>query len=362
MERTPSHLKIAESLRVRIKTGILKTGDRLPTFEQIHRQSGAGPNTISRAYAQLECEGLVERRKRSGVYVARARTSASHKRFVAYGAQTNYNEIDYNEIAPNYSEYWTRFYQGIEAASSKYEIDIDFSRRRNKVNWEDFSGVIDLSNHNCEATTYIPLGFPIVSAINPAPHTDSVCMNEFEAGLIATRHLIGLGHRRVGFMYLVGQPQAELRSAGYRVALLSADIVPDDRLMFGMEWRLFWPPAIREFGRHQLDAWFQEGFRRLKCTAIIVQNDWIASSVIKCLQDRGYRIPEDVSIVGFDKEPWGAGLNPPLTSAGCDMFEIGYKSVCTLMERIAAPNNPIRTTLIPASLVSRASTAPAQHD
>ena len=65
-----SSVKLADHIRDRIHSGGLRVGDKLPSFEQLRRQYGASCNAVARAYDNLEQDGLVDRRQRSGVYVA----------------------------------------------------------------------------------------------------------------------------------------------------------------------------------------------------------------------------------------------------------------------------------------------------
>ena len=107
-----------------------------------------------------------------------------------------------------------------------------------------------------------------------------------------------------------------------------------------------------------MSRWLQEGFAELDCTGIVVQNDFYAFGVMQCLIDRGFRVPEDISVVGFDNERDCAQSTPSLTSVGADMFELGSKAVGLLMRIINAEQ--VENVVIPVSVFARESTGPRQ--
>ena len=93
-------------------------------------------------------------------------------------------------------------------------------------------------------------------------------------------------------------------------------------------------------------------------TAIFAANDQTALGVIRALHDAGRRVPDDVSVVGFDDTPESGYFLPPLTTVRQDFSEVGRRSVELLLEVAdGAPDE--RHVVVPAELVVRASTAPA---
>ncbi|HVW92939.1 MAG TPA: LacI family DNA-binding transcriptional regulator [Devosia sp.] len=89
-------------------------------------------------------------------------------------------------------------------------------------------------------------------------------------------------------------------------------------------------------------------------TALLAQSDRMAVIAMRALQERGLRIPQDVSIVGFDGTPEGAAANPPLTTVVQPMREIGRAAVAAIL----APPDGARRQLLPLEFVIRGSTAP----
>ena len=296
MQGQRTYHKIADHIRIRIKSGVLKTGDRLPSFQQLHRQFGAATSTVDKAYAALEVDGLIERRKRSGVFVMYTRPQTTTQRHLAL-----LGKFDLETMT---SHYWTRFLMGIRSAAIEQGADIAYHHFDENIDWSGHEGLLSFCSPE-HLPVDCPSGYPIVTVLYPDTLNSSVCLHDYEAGLIAARHLISLGHRRIGYSGWIRSPYTQLRLAGYRLGLLEANISPDDRFVFPLKFPggALFDQSKTHLAFRNMEAWLEEGFRRLDCTAIIAQNDWYAMGTIECLQSRGYRVPDDISVVGFDNEP-----------------------------------------------------------
>jgi len=122
----------------------------------------------------------------------------------------------------------------------------------------------------------------------------------------AVRRLVSLGHRRIGFVVTDRKyPTVESRFMAYREALREAGIEPDPG------WIIEGAPSNLIGGRQSVRHYLQAG--QLP-TAILFTNDWIALGAAKELIKHGYRIPEDVSLMGFDNVSICEEMDPPLTS------------------------------------------------
>jgi DNA-binding LacI/PurR family transcriptional regulator len=95
---------------------------------------------------------------------------------------------------------------------------------------------------------------------------------------------------------------------------------------------------------------------RASCTALVVGNDQMALGAIRALRDAGLRVPEDVSIVGFDDVPEAAYFDPPLTTVRQDFAVLGQQCVEYLTTLIKAPLTPRHQRMLYPTLVTRSST------
>jgi DNA-binding LacI/PurR family transcriptional regulator len=170
----------------------------------------------------------------------------------------------------------------------------------------------------------------------------------------ATEHLLELGHRTVHHLAIPATGREDGRTLGWRKALQRAGAqVPD---VLGWTWD---PAEARQIGR-------QTGRDRPDITALLCGNDEIALGVIRGLQDSGRRVPEHVSVIGFDDHPLSGLLTPALTTVAQDFVDLGRRS----FELLAAQLDPgdgsarpagatrVRRSSRPAVLIVRESTAP----
>lgn len=192
-------------------------------------------------------------------------------------------------------------------------------------------------------------GVPLV-VVDPRVRGDAdlrvVGATNFRGGLDATAHLLGLGHRRVAT--ITGpqdQDNAVARLAGYRTALIQAGLPGDDDLVRG--------------GTFGVDAGFRAAQVLLRLddppTAVFAASDDTAIGVLRAARERGVRVPEDLSVVGFDDLPVAAWLDPALTTVRQPLAEMGDAAV-TLAHRARA-GDPVAPHLeLATTLVERAST------
>jgi DNA-binding LacI/PurR family transcriptional regulator len=110
----------------------------------------------------------------------------------------------------------------------------------------------------------------------------------------------------------------------------------------------------------KLPSFIQLKRGKLAFTALFCYNDRLAGMAIKCLRRMGLRVPEDVSVVGFDDAPYAELLDPPLTTAQQPFDQLGALAAQLLEERLSAPPEPPTVLVLPCRLVVRASTASVQ--
>ena len=198
------------------------------------------------------------------------------------------------------------------------------------------------------------LHIPLVLVDNHLPDIslDSVLCDNFEGAKQAVNYLLQQGHRQIAF---IGGPvldaprpinsiyTLERRSAGYRTALLDAGLAVDYRLFESSQ--LF--PASAADACQRLLA------RDVPFTAVFCVNDETAIGVMKALRDAGKRVPEDVSVIGFDDIALVEHLIPALTTVRVDKEALGAMAVKNLLMRAAEPQMPTISMVIGVELIKR---------
>jgi DNA-binding LacI/PurR family transcriptional regulator len=198
-----------------------------------------------------------------------------------------------------------------------------------------------------DANLTIPPGIQVVVVDSDAgdrfPVVDT---DQSDGARQAVRHLLKLGHRTVWHVTGPARSYASGRRAqAWREVLQEAG-------------RPVPPP---EHGDWSALSGYEAGLRLAanpECTAIFAANDQMALGVLRALHERGRRVPQDVSVVGFDDIPDAVAYLPPLTTVHQDFAEVGRRCVQGLLEQIRDTRVRPGTVLVPTTLVERASTAP----
>lgn len=178
-----------------------------------------------------------------------------------------------------------------------------------------------------------------------------VDLNNREGGRMAMEHLLSLGHRRIG--YIGGELQmstnAQDRYEAYQNALRGAGIVEDRRLVRN---GMFSPDYGRECTEEFLALPVSE-----RPTALFCATDMIAFGALQAAKKKGLKIPQDLSIVGFDNYDQSAYQIPPLTTVHQPFYEMGRIAMELLESIVQDPQRGSQQVLIEPELVVRASTA-----
>ena len=167
-----------------------------------------------------------------------------------------------------------------------------------------------------------------------------------KAAYVATQHLIELGHRRIA--HISGRADhvdAVERKRGYIEALEDAGIEPLQELIVEGNFR-------RQSGVLAVDMLLARG---TTFSAIFAANDQMAYGTRLALYRRGFRVPEDLSLVGFDDEPAAAFMIPPLTTIRQPAVELGREAANVILARLR--DQPASLATLKAELVVRESTA-----
>lgn len=164
---------------------------------------------------------------------------------------------------------------------------------------------------------------------------------------LAVEHLLGLGHRDI--LHVAGPMDwldARGRERGWRAALEAADI----------ESR---PPVVGDWTADFGFAFARDYLDPIDFTAVFCANDQMALGVLHGLSVRGIKVPEDVSIVGFDDLPEARHFRPALTTVRQDFETLGQRTVEALISAIEGGRPPTRTVIEPELIVRDSTAAPS---
>lgn len=353
------YLEIAEALRLKIRNGDWASGERLPSFVEMYQEHGATTHTMQKVYDLLEKEELIERRSRSGVYVTSVARQRQRSGLLALVLPYFFEQLG----TPHFMEssYGMRLLRGIhqEAGNSGFQITLGTVEQITAGDYPVAGLLIQGDSRLAEEVARLKK--PTVSLISHPPSMSSIGIDDRESSKAITEYLWQQGHRRIAA--LMGSDKADsendlispLRIEGYQ------DVFAEKGEVLPPEWHrklhdYTGEPGYVHWGYIEMGRWLREGWAGLNCTAIVAQNDAVAVGVIKALRNHGYRVPQDVSVVGFDNAGNDWQFDLKLTSVEIPLEEIGRQAVTMLRDRIEHPDAPIRTEKLPTKIVEGEST------
>jgi LacI family repressor for deo operon, udp, cdd, tsx, nupC, and nupG len=263
-------------------------------------------------------------------------------------------------VMPRLSPFFLEVFTGVERAANElgYFAIIAHSGRDPQREAEYFDqvssgradGVLLLSSAFSEK----PRGYkyklpPIVSVLDVDPLDDfpSISIDHKAAAVSATLHLIRLGHRRIAHITgNLASPMALRRKQGFLEAMTAAGLAVDDGSIVVGD---FTPESGEAAARAMLA-------RRHRPTAIFAANDETAVGAIKAILEAGLRVPEDISVIGFDNQRLGRLYTPALTTVGVPSFALGFEGMKRLIALINGKPVP-HAQVLETRVIARATTA-----
>ena len=211
-------------------------------------------------------------------------------------------------------------------------------------------GLLVINPYADKRYLYLPKDVPVV-LMGARPRSEglaSVALDDVQGGYLATQHLLSLGHKQIA---LISGPLEEDcvqdRLDGYKKALDEAGMPFEKELIYSGDWSATSGQAGVEYFINK-----EIGF-----TAIFAQNDRMATGAIHFLQKINRRIPEDISIVGFDDMPLSSYFNPSITTIHQEIPILGHNAVRLLINKKENPSEEIQQLLYTPKLVIRDSTS-----
>jgi len=194
---------------------------------------------------------------------------------------------------------------------------------------------------------------PLVSLLSPSPGCATVQLDNTAGAFAVTRHLLALGHRHLLHHYPAGAYAiADERLAGMRRAYEEFALDPDVYLHF-VYYSSMEDPAQ---GAAVLDTLRYHP----EITAVVAQHDYAAVRLYHLLRSAGLRIPEDISLTGFEDTHAIAGSNGAnlLTTVRAPLYEVGLQAARLIIEQITGMPDADVTITLPVECIKRSTTAP----
>jgi LacI family transcriptional regulator len=248
-----------------------------------------------------------------------------------------------------------------ELARVDYELMIYTTHRKdnNEANYLQYvangltEGILlvvpHLSSEFLRALENISYPYALIDAVDTTGRSFSVSATNWQGAYKATEYLIKLGHRRIGFITgILDLSSAKDRYDGYITALKDYNIAVD--------------PSLIVNGDFQQEAGYLASQKLLALasppTAIFASNDVMAFGAMDAIREANLRIPEDISLVGFDDVPQAVTTYPKLTTIHQPLEDMGRIGVKLLLEQIEHPENSPKNITLATNLIIRDSCQP----
>jgi LacI family transcriptional regulator len=321
------------------------------TIRDVSREAGVSASTVSRV---LTGSAEVEPATRERVTAAIAKLDY-RPNLVARGLRRQASQVIALVITDVENPFYTAVCRGVEDTAREHgysvllcNADRDLEKEREYLRVvadQNASGVI-LSPASAQRTDITPLlqrRIPVIAVDMPlAAASGSVLVDNREAAALAARFLIETGARRIACITGPNDnATAQDRLDGYRRALREGAVEAD--------------PQLAIYSDYLEGGGYESTLRLLDLSerpdGIFVANNRMVVGVLRALQTRGVRIPEDVNVVGFDELPWSLELHPGLSRVRQPAYEIGRQAARLLIERLVHRDREHQHIVLEAELV-----------
>jgi len=357
----PLYMKIYIALKMRIESGEWSFGAMLPSELELSEVYQVSRGTVRKVLATLEEDGLVRRERGRGTFISRpieqkiinGINSQTIAFIVPYVRDSFVSSILLGLESKARSNGFTVLFHHVENDPDKQEMILQKSMQT------EVSGIV---LYPVDSNVFSPMlnkltqdHFPLVLVDRyiRGLYTDYVTSDNIVGGLIATQHLLSLGHQHVAFLSWVELATSmEHRRLGYRQALMEQGIEPDPEL----EWEVVGYPDI------DLEALKDYLLQINRPTAIFAANDQLALSVLNAARSLNINIPGEIALVGFDNLDISSHIDTPLTTVAQSPFDIGNIAGELILSQIKKEVSWTQRRILPVQLIVRRSCGVTKKD
>jgi DNA-binding LacI/PurR family transcriptional regulator len=359
LDSGPKYKFIYTTLLKSLRNGEYEAGSKLPSENELVEQFGASRPTVGRALAQLETEGLVERRAGSGTF---ARVPERRDGFIfgllipELGATEIFEPIcrgiSMARVGGHHDLLWgPTFSPGASEEAQaedlcRYYIQrgvtgvffapMELTQAKDEVN-RRITAALDAANIPIVLLDRDICDFPDRSRY------DLVGIDNRRAGFVVTEHLIESGARRIAFLGRPNSaPTVSARAMGYGDAIRKhPDLHLEESVVLGDPTDL---PLVRDM------------MDRIQPDGVVCANDFTAGQLMTSLSSLGFRVPSQVKVAGMDDIRYATILQTPLTTIHQPCLDLGAAALGAMLDRASNPQMPARDVNVNFHLVVREST------
>ena len=334
----------------------LEPGDKIWSENELAQKFKVSRHTVRQAISQLASEGWLYKVHGKGTFVGDRIRRKSNK-IKTIGVMTTYlNDYIFPSIILGIDEVLSKAGYNMVLGCSYNHHDKERMCLENFIR-ADIHGVIveptksALPNPNLDLYRQIiekdiPMFF--IHGCYKELDCPYVVVDDIKAGYIAARHLIDLGHKRIGGIFKIDDIQGHYRFKGYQMALHEAKIDLKDLNVLWFD---------TDDKREEFIKFDKKMFRELtkRCSAIVCYNDQVALKVMNIIRKKGMKIPEDISLVSFDDSQLAVVSEVKLTTVAHPQKKLGRIVAESLINKINGGKGKDKIKMEP-ELIIRGST------
>ena len=357
----PKYLWLQNTLLEKIKSGNYKAGDVFCTEKELIAQYCLSISTITRALRELEEQGYIWRKQGAGTLIKDLNPSSTGSISTVERTTLFACDIAVTPMPDLQDINWFTAHELLRGIIDTFDGRVNLVEQVNLFTKLDplhsRKSAVIISNPSARVLGELQsrqIPFCIIDRSKTASITsrpNTVNLDRMRGIYEGMAYLISeLGHRDIAFIGSTREDFHHDRTAGYQIALHSFNIPYRSELEVKCE------NGLPENGAAAIRDLLK---RKVHFTAVFVDTDLKAAGAVKELQKSGLRVPEDISVLGFDDVPGGWGAEPPLTTIRVPHFEIGVAAVKLLEKRIRTGQDVQGETLC-TTLIRRQSCAGAK--
>lgn len=350
--------QLEADIRNQIASGRAKNGTRILPERELAQQYNLNCGSVRKVLLRLVDEGLLIRNGRSGTRICVEKTVS---KTIAFNV---FSSLRFSSIGA--SPYLEDIYRGIEQEALRIGWDVamqmgNASKERlaalknNGTHWADGiilcgTGMPDMvANLMKTSMPFVVVDYPNIQGVN------NIFPDNINGGSMAVSHLQGLKHEKNGFLYPLLNSETEMQ-AGIKARFLGYQDAMDRKINDK------WICGVNVGTDYKLSADGEATLREYlsspeRPTAVFVPSDSIMPEFYRVAQDLRLRIPDDISVVGFEGLALGETLNPSLTTVHVDRVTMGKLAIQRLKALFDGETTPI-SQILPVNLIVRNSTSP----
>jgi len=333
------------------------------TIKEIAKEAGLSPSTVGRAIGKY---GYVSEQTRSKVLKIARKIDYSSNVLAKNFRQQRVNTIAL--IIPNViNPFYTAVARGVEDEARKKRFKVFFCSTDEDPDTER-EYIDDLIQRRVEGFIIAPsagggkhlfdiqggkIHYVVVDRVVENLKADVIQSDNVDGAYKLAKHLIQLGHRRIGIINGAMQTSVAMdRFTGFKKALLESNIPIVDALTKGDDWKM---ESGYKYTMELLNSEFLP-------TAIFAANNILSIGVLRALREKALKVPEDISVVCFDDVPMASLIYPFLTVVAQSPYTMGKLATQILLERISGQtqSSQHQHIMLKPSIVIRKSSGPPQ--